>query len=66
MKHDTTHTTLVPISFVLCTYEADAEPEDPDLQMLNHLGIKLPDDGEFLWFLLIVALSLPNIITRKT
>ena len=61
-----TQTTLVPRSLVLFTYEADAETEDADLQMLIHLGIKLPEYCKFLWFLLIAALSLPNIITRKT
>lgn len=38
------HILLVQISLMLCTYGADAEPEDADLQMLNHLGIKLPND----------------------
>ena len=40
-------TLFVLILLAILSFRADAEPEDADLRMLTHLGIKLPDDGEF-------------------
>ena len=43
-------TLFVPILLAILSFGADAEPDDADLRMLTHLGIKLPDDGEFCSF----------------
>ena len=50
-------TLFVLILLAILTFRADAEPEDADLRMLTHLGIKLPDDGEFCSFFKNMALK---------